>query len=71
MPLKFGLPSAVRAGRAAWPAVRVTDIETTAPTAADTIATVTIELLMCRMTILLGKGRLPAFAKATAGPPKL
>src|SRR5258705_4230806 len=49
MPLKFGLPSAVRAGRDAWPAVRVTEIEMTALTAADTIATVTIEPLNRRM----------------------
>src|SRR5206468_9295450 len=38
-PLRLGLPSAVRAGRDAWPAVRVTDTVMTALTAAAPIAT--------------------------------
>src|SRR5215831_5193609 len=44
MPLKFGLPATV-AGRVigAWPDVRVTDAEMTAPTEAAAIATVSIE----------------------------
>src|SRR5262245_32536742 len=44
MPLKFGLPATV-AGRVigAWPDVRVTDAEITAPTDAAAIATVSIE----------------------------
>src|SRR5437762_2761643 len=63
MPLKFGLPSDVRAGRATWPAVRVTDTETTALTAADARATATIELLnQRRMTISSAAG------PAEAGP---
>src|SRR5882762_3331877 len=43
IPLKLGLPP-TRAGRAAWPDVRVIDTEITALTAAAAIATVIIEL---------------------------
>src|SRR6267378_3742792 len=43
IPLKLGLPP-TRAGRAAWPDVRVIDTEMTALTAAAAIATVIIEL---------------------------
>src|SRR3954470_20333104 len=43
-PLKLGLPSAVRAARAAWPVAPVIDNESTAPAAADTTATAIVLL---------------------------